>query len=1344
MLAVTHGVDPVHRGAVDIAKDPLEIPLVGARAAADADLAVRLGYALREVQWYPHQHGQSIARFEPASTPVHGPLDADTNAALARCQSIADSIANAPPPRPDARNLDWPRGPDGVSVKLRWAGTERPAEQSATRTELLDPDKRATIWRAIVTEIASSWARADAVGKSSGRVFLGPKNRFLFWPRALNSLLDHVPASMGRILDLFDCLAANGVKLDVKSAYRMLGLDEEDALYHAAVIDTVWIVFNRLSFGMAQSPIIFSSAIALTIDRFRASMPAVHSTMSSWVDDVALGGTSTAVTVRNAERLLEAFRTDQWWASIAKCWLWPCRRLAYIGFLVDFDDRSVRIDPAKAAKAMSFLRTVVRPTDAAIAAATPPAPAPNPASSEPLYRRDAVARAMRAPGAHTLAIGPLESSDVAGPVTVDYVHGPADPPLPSSFVTGNEYVYTSAAQARSLLGNVIATAHDAGRSIVLSAPSATAAAEICSHLVAPPVGIVVVVPAQSPVTPPASRPTAGAAADTDIATPAQSGGRLHLTPDEFHAVTKVLGYLAWFQVAIPFIAPWRALLAPLATTGQWSASTADAFDCVYRLLQICPHWSFPVDPPRNELLVVTDASATGWGATFSAPDGRLIRLAGALTTEQAIQSSTLREATAAVHAIQAAIDAGLRFDAVHVVVDSTSLCGSARGHVRSPAVAAVMTTFAAWASRGLRVRFTWQARDSPSHEGPDALSSATSLRRPWPLRRDALALLESEVGPFSVDLYSYGGQSTTLAPAYATPSGDTPDHRRIVLEGLPPGQNTRPESPRVGWVGLSTSIAARPDETFIALPLWSDIRAILPWWRQAGRPRLVVIAPALSPSTSDKWWGSPLSQLADAADFSRPMPLTSTVPPRPGIPVDPRPLRAYALGFPDLTSLHRGSGLGSPAETSWVRGGRNPGDGPIPSDSDSPDRRRRRRLADAFASRAPAPPAQGDPRPARLATRRASTTAPTPSPALPTAPAAILASPPAPSESSARPPPAAPATHRRRPVPHRAVPFRPPPSTPAAPATASLVGVPTADAALATNHAVPSLPAATAVPATARSLRAATAAGAVAAACGSARGPAAARPTATAPTASARRTAPPRAAARPHRSRVRHRRAGPRRPPPARRRAAGRSHRRSRVRHAGSGRWRRQRGSFRHHPRVPPQRRQRRHRRRTAPHLAAHRPRVVPRSARLCRRVVQRRHRPVRPCGPPCRRGSRARRDTSQGDSGQYATRARPELPPPSSGVARRRAGLTLPARDHRRSRDGVRPQAPAPPPTLQVGRLSHGLHATVRPQRRRGALPQSRHPLPPCLRHHRSVVPGRAGGERPAGAQPGLACAPR
>jgi hypothetical protein len=224
------------------------------------------------------------------------------------------------------------------------------------------------MWRHVVAELADDWADATTPGLSAGRLFLGPKRRLIFWPRHLNALLRRLHVRYGTVLDMFAIAAMCGVKVDLKSAYRSVLICDKDALYHAALLDGIWIVFKRLSFGMGQSPVAFVTLLEATLERWRGAMPATTNALSQFVDDSGQSGITIIHTLVGVETLLLALRDDGWWISALKTYVWPCTRLPYTGFIARFDDRSVALRHDKTAKALRILLSVTRPTDAALAA----------------------------------------------------------------------------------------------------------------------------------------------------------------------------------------------------------------------------------------------------------------------------------------------------------------------------------------------------------------------------------------------------------------------------------------------------------------------------------------------------------------------------------------------------------------------------------------------------------------------------------------------------------------------------------------------------------------------------------------------------------------------------------------------------------------------------------------------------------------------------------------------------------------------------------------------------------------------------------------------------------------
>ena len=328
-----------------------------------ATFAATLGEALLESGWRLHQPRGTINKHEPQSTGA-AVLDMETQIVVDRLQNFFDSaVAGQPQP-----SLTYPIGlptDQFGHVHLPWASAERPAERTASFT---NPDTFLPIWQALVIEIGTGWASVSP-GLSYGLVFLGPKNRLIFWPRFVNALLAAVPSAFGSVLDLLILLeVAWGVKLDLKSAYRSITVAHDDSLYLAANVDGVLIVFTRLPFGLACSPAYFTAALAATLRRLDPE--ALRVALATFVDDLGLAGGTPLATLVAVERLVHGLVHHGWWLSIAKAFLRPVARLYYIGFIADLPHLCARLEPGRLAQLLdSLAQHVAVPSDLYAAAA---------------------------------------------------------------------------------------------------------------------------------------------------------------------------------------------------------------------------------------------------------------------------------------------------------------------------------------------------------------------------------------------------------------------------------------------------------------------------------------------------------------------------------------------------------------------------------------------------------------------------------------------------------------------------------------------------------------------------------------------------------------------------------------------------------------------------------------------------------------------------------------------------------------------------------------------------------------------------------------------------------------
>jgi hypothetical protein len=560
-----------------------------------------------------------------AETPESLPCPTLSVTQTTRLQNLAELIytifVQTPPlyPSPD---LHPSQAPDG-SVPLPWSSAERPAENTFTRP---NDEDAPLIWRAIISEIVSGWAVSDA-GLSYGLCFLGPRHRFIYWPRLANLLLGHLPVAYGRVFDLFTTLSFAGMKIDVKSAYRLISLHPDDVPYMGAVIDGACILFTRLPFGLSPAPAIFCNLIAVTLDRFRSSMPSCSAALSSFVDDVALSEVGIDDLITSGERLVRAFAHDGWWLSIAKIFLWPSTRLSYIGFAADFPDNSVRITESKAAKLMIALRGVTRPTDALIASLQQ-STASGATSSPPT-----VVAASTTPGCFIIdvSLAPLSlwrrRPFLVIRIAAAYSNLLSSLPARTFSVVDNSSVNT----VISAISRAFTDSPGIAQTLVVLTPPGTVSLLVheFEHLWTTRHSVIVHLPSYPGSSTTVTTRTIFNGADL---LPPQVA-RLHrrplpdcrtlshpvpdvlasmdLTPQSFACLQKALGILAWFQSVLPFVGFWTYPLHRLLYEGLWDAERASAFDDVFSLAPLLPLWGRRVRVPTSTLNIVSDGGL-GW------------------------------------------------------------------------------------------------------------------------------------------------------------------------------------------------------------------------------------------------------------------------------------------------------------------------------------------------------------------------------------------------------------------------------------------------------------------------------------------------------------------------------------------------------------------------------------------------------------------------------------------------------------------------------------------------------------------------------------------------------------
>jgi hypothetical protein len=878
---------------------------VPSSARLRATRALALAFHLKRLGWHPHQHrgDGAITVVESESTP--GPtLCAADSASLDKLkEKIYLAYSETPAVYPGI--LHRAQHPDKGTVALRWASDERPNEMTFTRPTTADG---AIIWRTLVYELAAGWA-VSALSLSAGLVFLGPRQRFIYWPRMLNTLLMHMTVVMGSVFDLFTVVGTLGLKMDIKAAYRLILLDPVDAQFMGAVVDGVWIQFLRLPFGLGQSPAIFCALLGATIAKSRATMTNTTTAMSAFMDDLALAALNAAGLIAAADRLVDAFLADGWWISVAKIFLTPAARLLYIGLIVDFKQRTIQIAASKVTKLMIMLRAVERPTDAVVRTAP-----------DSLRRRDSISApsvtaastASRLPGVFLLnAIGGSPTTWLRPPVLVFIT--PSSVAEARRVGIANQFVPFD---TRSGVLRTIANCIDKNRRLKLTFLLIMNFSEISLFIPEIPIGWstehsfvihyadtegqcrsggdLVLFDRQDSLPPfvcTHRRRELPLPAELMRPQPNISLRSREITPQTFSALSSAVGMLSWFRQVLPFIGFWLFHIYETIYSGVWSTDGIAAFDHLFGLAPMLSSWGRLVRTPDAVLTIVTDGGV-GWGAFIPAASQHdaCVRFAGILPPHFRLESSTSREAWAAVCAIRAAFALQRPFDSVRVYTDSKGGAAAfSRGRAGSSTLALALNAIANFAVQGLIVDFEWKERSQDSQPIADALSSAAAaITVSWKLHSHVVSFIWDFTGGWSLDMAA--SHETSWAPRYATPDMPVSERRRVLL-----GECAGPMS-HIGWIGQTSDVTIGVADVAFCFPPWSLLPLLASRMRSRPFP-LLLIAP--SADSSESWWGPSIRYLAQSADHIRFLGKSVSFPPidfRVPNADDPRPLFLYIFG----------------------------------------------------------------------------------------------------------------------------------------------------------------------------------------------------------------------------------------------------------------------------------------------------------------------------------------------------------------------------------------------------------------------------------------------------------------
>ena len=287
---------------------------------------VHVAGAAAEAGYTGHMHRVAIDRSEEHSSDAAPPSPL-LSAALAEAQAEADAHASsppcpaiAPPSRFDASSIF----PESFIPPSRG----RPTDDDAWR----DPEFRAVL-KLLADDVVTGAVSCGSSQRSSV-IFLPPgvKPRVCIDLRPVNACLRASSVRYPAARDLASARKRWHVKIDLKAAFKSVGLPHCVRDVMGFCVGGVSFVYSRLPFGWAWSPEIFTATLRTVLDPLRASMP--DCAIIAYVDDIAIAHDDPVQCVRAATAIMRALRAAGFRVSVDKSFLHPVRCLRFLGMIV--------------------------------------------------------------------------------------------------------------------------------------------------------------------------------------------------------------------------------------------------------------------------------------------------------------------------------------------------------------------------------------------------------------------------------------------------------------------------------------------------------------------------------------------------------------------------------------------------------------------------------------------------------------------------------------------------------------------------------------------------------------------------------------------------------------------------------------------------------------------------------------------------------------------------------------------------------------------------------------------------------------------------------------------------
>jgi hypothetical protein len=258
-----------------------------------------------------------------------------TNETSAEIQQLLDKykdvFADLPPGLPPVRNIAHtiPLIPD--------------AKPPAKRMYRLSPAELTEVKRQIADLLAKGFIEPSTGPYGSPILFVQKADgslRMVIDYRALNAITVKNRYPLPRIEDLFDSLQGAKVfsSLDLQSGYHQIRIAPEDIEKSAFVTPVGSYQFKVLSFGLSNSPAVFSKAMADIFANHIGKFVCVY------LDDILIYSKNDQEHAKHLELVLALLRKHQLYAKLSKC-EFQKQQLKFLGHIVSA--QGIQVDKAK-------------------------------------------------------------------------------------------------------------------------------------------------------------------------------------------------------------------------------------------------------------------------------------------------------------------------------------------------------------------------------------------------------------------------------------------------------------------------------------------------------------------------------------------------------------------------------------------------------------------------------------------------------------------------------------------------------------------------------------------------------------------------------------------------------------------------------------------------------------------------------------------------------------------------------------------------------------------------------------------------------------------------------------